>query len=133
MKKYISQQRNRISRAFETEVANIFRRDPHNRVCEQMKSLGNTSLERENGDKLGDIDVLVINEHHKTVSIIEAKNLLRLGALENSRGKSTSSLPVRIRPLLTTMSVSGSCETTGRLSTVKCNSWDTPVTGKSTT
>ena len=74
MKKYISQQRNRISRAFETEVANIFRRDPHNRVCEQMKSLGNTSLERENGDKLGDIDVLVINEHHKTVSIIEAKN-----------------------------------------------------------
>ena len=74
MKKYISQQRNRISRDFETEVADIFRRDPHNQVSEQVKSLGNTSLERQNGDKLGDIDVLVVNEHHKTLSIIEAKN-----------------------------------------------------------
>ena len=74
MKKYISQQRNRISRNFETEVADIFRTDPHNRVIEQVKSLGNTSLERQNGEKLGDIDVLVVNEHHKTLSIIETKS-----------------------------------------------------------
>ena len=87
MKKYMSQQRNRISRAFETEVANIFRRDPHNRVCEQMKSLGNTSLKRENGDKLGDIDVLVINEHHKTVSIIEAKNFAASRSAREIKGE----------------------------------------------
>ena len=54
MKRYISQQRNRISREFESEVADIFRRDPHNQVSVQVKSLGNTSLERPNGDKLGD-------------------------------------------------------------------------------
>lgn len=74
MKRYISQQRNRISREFESEVADIFRRDPHNQVSVQVKSLGNTSLERQNGDKLGDIDVLVINKHRKTLSIIEAKS-----------------------------------------------------------
>ena len=74
MKKYISRQRNRISREFETEIADIYRCDPRNQVSEQVKSLGNTSLERINGEKLGDIDVLVINEHHKTMTIIEAKH-----------------------------------------------------------
>ena len=74
MKQYISKQRNRISREFESEVADIFRRDPHNQVRVQVKSLGNTSLERQNGNKLGDIDVLVVNEHHKTLSIVEAKS-----------------------------------------------------------
>ena len=87
MKKYISQQRNRISRAFETEVADIFRRDPHNRVSEQTKSLGNTSLERQNGDKLGDIDVLVINEHHRTLSIIEAKSFAAARSAREIKGE----------------------------------------------
>ncbi len=74
MKKYISQQRNRISRYFETEVADIFRRDPHNEVREQVKSLGNLSLERQGGNKIGDIDVLVVNEEQNTLWIIETKN-----------------------------------------------------------
>lgn len=74
MEKYISQQRNRIGRQFETEVANVFRSDPRNHVREQVKSLGNTSLKRDNGEKLGDIDVLVTNEYHKTLAIIEAKS-----------------------------------------------------------
>ncbi len=87
MKKHISQQRNRISRAFETEVADIFRRDPHNRVSEQTKSLGNTSLERQNGDKLGDIDVLVINEHHRTLSIIEAKSFAAARSAREIKGE----------------------------------------------
>ncbi len=74
MKTYISQQRARISRDFETEVAGIFRRESHNKVSERVTSLGNTSLKRDNGEQLGDIDVLVVNEHHKTLRIIEAKN-----------------------------------------------------------
>ena len=75
MKQYISQQRNRIGQEFESEVADIFRRNPHNHVSEQVKSLGNTPLKRQRGHSLGDIDVLVVNEHHKTLSIIEAKSL----------------------------------------------------------
>lgn len=74
MKKYISQQRNRISQDFETEIAGIFRRDPHNQVRQRVVSLGNSSLERLNGDKLGDIDVLVVNEEQNTLWIIEAKS-----------------------------------------------------------
>ena len=77
MKKYISQQRARISRDFETEVADIFRRNSHNKVSERVKSLGNTSLKRDNGNQLGDIDVLVVNEHYKTLWIIEAKNFAK--------------------------------------------------------
>ncbi len=74
MKKYISQQRDRIGQAFEREVADIFRHDPRNCVSERVTSIGNTSLERQNGDKLGDIDVLVVNEEQNTLWIIEAKN-----------------------------------------------------------
>ena len=93
MKKYISQQRNRISRDFETEVADIFRRDPHNQVSEQVKSLGNSSLERQNGDKLGDIDVLVVNEEQNTLWIIETKNFAPSRNAREIRGELDKLMP----------------------------------------
>ena len=74
MQKYISRHRNWISRNFEDEVAETFRRNPHNRVRVRATSLGNTSLKHGKGATLGDIDVLVVNEHQRTVLIIEAKS-----------------------------------------------------------
>lgn len=73
MKKYISRHRNRVSDAFENEIADIARTDPLNAVDIRVTSLGNTSLKRPNGDQLGDIDVLVVNEHRRIIWIVEAK------------------------------------------------------------
>ena len=93
-----------------------------------MKSLGNTSLERQNGDKLGDIDVLVVNEHHKTLSIVEAKSFATSrNAREIKRDLDKLVSGRESGRSLTTTSVSSSCETTGQRSTVRCNSRDMPV------
>ena len=73
MKKYIGQHRNRVSDAFENEVADIARNDPLNAVEVGVMSLGSTALKRPNGEQLGDIDVLVVNEHCRIIWIIEAK------------------------------------------------------------
>ena len=73
MRKYISQHRNRVSDAFENEIADIARNDPLNAVDTRATSLGHTSLRRPNGEQLGDIDVLVVNERRRIIWIVEAK------------------------------------------------------------
>ena len=87
MKKYISQHRNRVSHAFENEIADIARNDPLNIVDRRVTSLGNTSLKRQRGATLGDIDVLIINEHHKTIWIIEAKSFAAARTAREIKGE----------------------------------------------
>ena len=87
MKKYISQHRNRVSQAFENEIADIARSDPLNVVDIRVSSLGHTSLKRPNGDTLGDIDVFVVNEHRRTIWIIEAKSFAAARTAREIKGE----------------------------------------------
>ena len=87
MKRYISQHRNRVSQAFEKEIADIARSDPLNTVKQRVKSLGNTSLKRHKGATLGDIDVLVVNEHRRMIWIIEAKSFAETRTAREIKGE----------------------------------------------
>ncbi len=74
MKSYIQQLRSQRNQQFVTKVADLYRQDPSNEVTEEVTSFGNIALERENGEQIGDIDVLVINRTKKVVALIEAKD-----------------------------------------------------------
>lgn len=87
MKRYISQHRNRVSHAFENEIADIARNDPLNALNTRVPSLGNTSLKRPNGEQLGDIDVLVVNEHRRMIWIIEAKSFAATRTAREIKGE----------------------------------------------
>lgn len=87
MKKYIGRHRNRVSHAFENEVAGIARNDPLNAVEVGVTSLGNTALKRPNGEQLGDIDVLVANEHRRIIWIIEAKSFAAARSAREIKGE----------------------------------------------
>ena len=74
MEHYIQQLRSQRSRQFVTKVADLYRQDPNNQVTEEVTSFGNLALQRENGQQMGDIDVLVINRTRMVAALIEAKD-----------------------------------------------------------
>lgn len=75
MKKIMSHLRNIEGEYFNERVADLCEKNPRLIVKRQVKKIGKNKIARNNGNDLGDIDVLVANPRKKILQVIECKNL----------------------------------------------------------
>lgn len=74
MKRYITATRQLANRDFNRQVADLFRSEADLDVRENVKKVGRLRFARDNGQLIGDIDVLVIDRSHKVLLAVEAKD-----------------------------------------------------------
>ncbi|OCN03710.1 hypothetical protein A4S06_04945 [Erysipelotrichaceae bacterium MTC7] len=73
MKVFMSEIRNQIGKDFNMSVAEMIRQNPLLEVFTEVKKIGKKKITNDNGDDLGDIDILVINKSKKKIFVIETK------------------------------------------------------------
>jgi hypothetical protein len=74
MRAYMTKVRRRANDAFNREVAEAFRGVDDARVSENVRRFGKLRLGRDNGEDIGDIDVLVVSPGTKVLLIAEVKD-----------------------------------------------------------
>lgn len=82
MKSFIDHVRRMDTKAFNTRVADRFRSDPKLVVDQNVEDVLGGRVARTNGEPLGDLDVLVIDERRRRILVIETKDL---GVTRNPR------------------------------------------------
>lgn len=74
MKHYIAAARREANDDFNRQVADIYRQAGCDDVRENVKRLGTVRLRRQNGEDIGDIDVLAIDCSHRVLLAVEVKD-----------------------------------------------------------
>jgi hypothetical protein len=75
MRQAITALRQRDDLRFNQEIAALYRQRPGFIVKERVENIGRLTITRPNGDKLGDIDVLVADVGRRVLEAIDTKNL----------------------------------------------------------
>lgn len=73
MRSFVTALRQEANEQFQHEVAAIYRNE-YSHVHENLKRIGKLRLARENGEDIGDIDVLVLDEKEKVLLAVEVKD-----------------------------------------------------------
>jgi hypothetical protein len=67
--------RQRDDPRFNREIADLYREVPGLMVKERVENIGRLTIARPNGDKLGDVDVLVADPGRRVLEAVDTKNL----------------------------------------------------------
>lgn len=82
MKSFIEQVRRADTKAFNLRVAELFRANPKLVVDQNVDEVLGVKVARANGEMLGDLDVLVIDQRRRRILVVETKDL---GVARNPR------------------------------------------------